>query len=123
MSDQEKHALIEIELFIARMEKETGVSKRFLDAARPSIERAFLEVPRARRHECLTAIETSCRTQAETEKSIEQSLKNARKLASVEQKLAKSLADLKTETKLTRDRMTATAFNWGLKQDDRWNIN
>ena len=70
MSEHEKHALIEIELFIARMEKETGVSKRFLDVARPSIERAFLEVPRARRHDCLAAIETSCRTQAKTEKSI-----------------------------------------------------
>ena len=118
-----KHTLIDIEIYIAKLEKETGVSKRFLEAARPSIERAFLEVPEERRYECLEAIETSCRTQAETEKHIEKSLKNAKKLAEVEKKLMRSLASLKAETTLTRDRITAAAFNWGLKQDDRWNVN
>lgn len=123
MSDKENSALIEIELFIERMEKETGVSKRFLNVVRSSIDRAFGEVSIARRYEYLTAIEASCRTQAEIEKSIEQSIKNTKKLASVEQKIVKSLTDLKTETKQSRDRMMATDFNWGLKQDDRYSIN
>ena len=123
MSMPAKHLLVEIEIFIAKLEKETGVSKRFLEAARPSIERAFIEVPKERRLECLEAIEMSCKNQAETEKSVEKSLESAKRLAVVEQKLTQSLAQLKAETQLTRDRMTATAFHWGLKQDDRWNVN
>lgn len=123
MSQHDKSVLIEIETYIAKLEKETGVSKRFLEAARPSIERAFLEVPIERRFECLEAIEHSCKTQASTERSIERSMANTKKLAVVEKKLSDKLAALKAETKMTRDRVTAAAFNWGLKRDTRWDVN
>ena len=123
MSQYDKKTLIEIETYIAKLEQDTGVSKRFLEAARSSIERAFLEVPVERRSECLEAIEQSCKTQAATERSIARSMANAKKLAAVEKKLSDKLAALKTETKLTRDRVTAVAFNWGLKRDTRWDVN
>ena len=56
------------EEFLQLVRKDTGVSQRFLDAARPLVRRAFVEVPKERLQNCLNAIRTAIERQAEIEK-------------------------------------------------------
>ena len=66
LKDMDPHQATEKFLNATRVK--TGVSQRFLDAARPLVLRAFREVPEERLDECLAALTRAFARQAEIEK-------------------------------------------------------
>ncbi len=100
---------IDLETFIEEL-AQTGVSPRFLEEARPQIARAFTEVPPAYRPECLEAIRTTIKTQAETEASLRQSLQQVERLVVAEEALTEKLRLLRQSARVAADAAAAAAF-------------
>ena len=101
--------------FIDALEQETGVSRKFLEEARPIIERAFSEVKPEAREECLAMIRLTVATQAETEETVRRSMEQARKLVEAEEDLCKKLHSLKEEALAAKNQVAAAAvglYRW-----------
>lgn len=67
------------DMFIKSLVQKTGVSRRFIEAARPMIEKAFSEVSEEYRVKCLQDVETIVSRQAETERCARQALADTKK--------------------------------------------
>ena len=101
--------------FIERLGQETGVSRRFLEEARPVIERAFAEVPEDRLSACLETIRFTVQMQAETEASLRRSLEQSQQLIRSEEALYEKLHTLKEEALLAKEKVATAAlglFRW-----------
>ncbi|MCP4602517.1 MAG: hypothetical protein GY847_18705 [Proteobacteria bacterium] len=109
--DFSKIDMIEAEIFITKLKAETGISHRFLEAARPAIEKAFTLVPEENRNNCLDAIRESVRRQAETEATIESAYNFAEQIEEKQSALFGALKDLETETKRTKNSLIAAVLN------------
>ena len=100
----------EFNAFVEALEKETGVSRRFLDDARPIIERAFTEVEPRMRAECLEMIRLTVQTQAETEATVRRSMIQAKQLIDAEEALCSRLHELRTEAAAAKEKVAAAAM-------------
>lgn len=118
-SDPRKKA----EAFIESLEKETGVSRRFLEEARSGIERAFAEVPPENLPECLENIRHTVKTQAETEAALKTSLDCAQRLVRAEANLTATLHELKEAAVTAKERAAAAAMMLLRQQHSSSDIN
>lgn len=96
--------------FIDALERETGVSRSFLDEARPIIERAFTEVKPEMRGECLAMLRFTVQTQAETEETIRRSMEQAKKLVDAEAALCAKLHALKDDALAAKEKVAVAAM-------------
>ncbi len=90
MTDEER-----VQIFVAELDKTTGVSKRFLDAARPAVEKLFRSVPPEKQAEVLEVFRQTARCQAETEHHASAALAMTEDLAEKEAAFARKLKELR----------------------------
>jgi hypothetical protein len=109
--DLKKKVQAEIEVFMAKVQRETGVSRRFLEAARPAIEKTFLEIPEKNRPQCFDAIWETARQQAESEERLVEVKIVSEKFAMAERNMATELSNLKRQVTDTRQKIAKVAAN------------
>lgn len=91
----QKKKPIVVEEFIDELEQTTRVSKRFIEAARPILERLYSGVPADRRSEVLETFRQTMNRQAETEASVARALVLADKMGNQQINVAKKLEQMK----------------------------
>lgn len=87
------------DLFIEQLIAQTGVSEKFMVAARPMIVKAFVDVDPDRRDACLKQVRDIVIRQAETEKINIESMHNAKKLKKLHIDLQSTIAAVKMQIK------------------------
>lgn len=92
--ERNKQTLI-VEDFLQELEKTTRVSRRFIEAARPILERLYSGVPEERRSEVLETFRQTMNRQAETEASVARALVLADQMGNSQINVAKKLAQMK----------------------------
>lgn len=105
--------------FIEQLVKDTGVSRRFLEAARPSIETAFRDVPLDRRPQCLDAIREATTRQAETELILDRAAIQAAALERSQERSSRSLQAMSGRLRRVRDLLVGAQLSaWGPFSDE-----
>ena len=108
-----------IDLFIRELAEETGVSVAFIEAARPMIEKAFLEVSPENRDICLDQIRDIVRGQSETEAHIARAREAASKLEDAQLKYISSLDEIKKRSTQIRSAYNGVSFSMTNAFSDR----
>ena len=108
MGQQEKTTR-EVELLISALREETGVGERFLEGARPAIEKTFAEVPVENREICLKAVWASARRQAKTEFYLSEAMHHAKKIEESGKSVSARFLNLERQTDLAEKAVAETA--------------
>lgn len=91
--------------FLDELAKETGVSREFLEEARPAINILFSEVPEEQRESCLVTVRDIVENQASAEQNIRRARLSADMLRQSQDRLTRRLNSLAQQT-----RQLATSF-------------
>ncbi len=97
--------------FLTQLRQFTGVSHRFIEAARPAVEKAFAEVPEDRLQDCLDSIWKIAECQVETEASCERSRALARLLEKKQSSLHASLSKLPRHSERIKNSVAVSMTN------------
>ena len=101
---EQKH-IDETSEFLEELARETGVSREFLEEARPTIKILFAEVPEENRETCLLTVRDIVENQASTERDIPRARLGADMLRESQERLTERLSSLAKQT-----RQLATTF-------------
>ena len=96
-------ATVFADLFIQELEEKTGVSRKFIEAARPAIEKAFSDVSQERREELLCQVWALVQQQAETEAICARAKESAQQLDSSRDAMMTQLNEAKQKMVSMRD--------------------
>jgi hypothetical protein len=100
----------DVELLINKLIKETGVSRKFADQARPALLKLYAEVPEAQRAHCINIIWEITRTQATSEAAAQRALVALRRQEKVRAAQAKRLVELQSELQTLANTLKSTLF-------------
>lgn len=110
MTELKKEILAAVDELMRIVKEETGVSEKFIEAARPSIEAIFTDVEAQRRPECIQALWETAALQAETEQAIARARMWAKRLENAQNHLLVELGRMNRRVEDARNSVASTTL-------------